>query len=69
VGWTWSGYQHASDAPGRGGRCPYLCADNWEEEMGTVPPDDPQAMVKEYFDEVMEQYEITDADVAVEYEP
>lgn len=40
--------------------------ENWDEEMGTAAPDDPQAMVEEYFAEVMEQYEIFEAAVAVE---
>ena len=41
--------------------------ENWDEEMGTAPPDDPQAMVEEYFADVMEQYEITEAAAAVEH--
>jgi hypothetical protein len=31
---------------------------NWDAEMGTEPPDDPDDMVDEYFDAVLEAYEI-----------
>jgi len=31
---------------------------NWEAEMGTDPPDDPEQMVVEYFDEALEAYDI-----------
>jgi hypothetical protein len=32
---------------------------NWVTEVGTEPPDDPDAIINEYFDEVLESYEIT----------
>ncbi|MGA2116073.1 MAG: hypothetical protein ABSH56_15135 [Bryobacteraceae bacterium] len=31
---------------------------NWDAEMETEPPDDPDDMVDEYFDAVLEVYEI-----------
>lgn len=34
---------------------------NWEAEMGTDPPGDPERMIEEYFDEVLEAYDIQDA--------
>jgi hypothetical protein len=33
---------------------------NWDAEVGTEPPGDPEKMVREYFDEVLEAYEITE---------
>jgi hypothetical protein len=34
--------------------------DNWEEELDTDPPDDPGSMIEEYFEDVLEAYEITE---------
>lgn len=34
---------------------------NWVAEMGTEPPDNPDEMVQEYFDEVREAYEIVES--------
>ena len=34
---------------------------NWDSEIGTNPPDDPCAMVREYFAEVLEEYEILES--------
>jgi hypothetical protein len=31
---------------------------NWDAEVGTEPPDDPDEMVQEYFAEALEAYEI-----------
>jgi hypothetical protein len=33
---------------------------NWDAEVGTERPDDLSGMVAEYFDEVLEAYEITE---------
>lgn len=33
--------------------------ENWTAEVGTEPPDDPDEQIREYFDEVLEAYEIT----------
>lgn len=32
---------------------------NWDAEMGTEPPREPDGMIQEYFDDVLEAYEIT----------
>lgn len=32
---------------------------NWDAEVGTDRPSDPQEMIAEYFNEVLEQYAIT----------
>jgi len=34
---------------------------NWDAEVGTEPPSDPEDMIREYFDDVLEAYEITEA--------
>ena len=34
---------------------------NWDAEVGTEPPDDPDAIVQEYFAEVLEAYEILES--------
>jgi hypothetical protein len=34
---------------------------NWESEVGTTPPADPQEMINEYFADVLEQYEIVES--------
>jgi hypothetical protein len=31
---------------------------NWAAEVGTEPPDDPGEMIEEYFEEVLESYDI-----------
>lgn len=31
---------------------------NWDTEMDTNPPDDPDEMIQEYFETVLEAYEI-----------
>ena len=31
---------------------------NWDAEIGTAPPDDPEDMIHEYFSDVLETYEI-----------
>jgi hypothetical protein len=33
---------------------------NWDAEVGTEPPDDPDATIRDYFDDVLERYEITE---------
>ena len=33
---------------------------NWDAEVGADRPDDPQAMISEYFEEVFEAYKITE---------
>jgi hypothetical protein len=33
---------------------------NWDAEVGTEQPDDHDTMIREYFDEVLETYEITE---------
>lgn len=34
---------------------------NWDSEMGTAPPDDPDVLIQEYFAEVLEEYEILES--------
>jgi len=34
---------------------------NWDAEVGTEPPDDPEDMIRQYFDDVLEAYEIAEA--------
>ena len=34
---------------------------NWDAEIGIDPPDDPDTMIREYFGEVPEAYEIVEA--------
>jgi hypothetical protein len=34
---------------------------NWHAETGTEQPNDPNAMIAAYFDDVLESYEITEA--------
>lgn len=34
---------------------------NWDAEVGTEPPSDPEEMVAEYFDDVLETYTISKA--------
>ena len=33
---------------------------NWDAEIGTDSPEDPAEMIAEYFDEVLEDYEIVE---------
>jgi hypothetical protein len=33
---------------------------NWHAETGTEQPNDPNAMIAAYFDDVLESYEITE---------
>lgn len=37
---------------------------NWDAEMGTDPPEDPEEMIQEYFSEVLEAYEIREVRTA-----
>lgn len=37
---------------------------NWHAAVGTERPDDPDTMIREYFDEVLEAYEITETTTA-----
>lgn len=34
---------------------------NWDAELGTDPPEDPDDMIREYFDEALETYTISEA--------
>lgn len=34
---------------------------NWESEIGTDPPEDPEEAVSEYFSDVLESYDIAEA--------
>jgi hypothetical protein len=34
---------------------------NWDAEMGTEPPDDPNETIQEYFAEALEAYEILES--------
>jgi len=40
--------------------------ENWNAEIGTEPPDSPELMIEEYFDEVLEAYEIIEQTGAAE---
>jgi len=31
---------------------------NWDAEVGTEPPEDPEVLIAEYFDDVLETYQV-----------
>lgn len=50
---------HATREDAEGALLDYV-RQNWSAEIGTEPPDDPAALLAEYFDEVLERYAITE---------
>jgi hypothetical protein len=50
---------HPTSAEAKGALVDYVRR-NWNSEMGTDPPVDPDEMLDEYFSEVLEAYEISE---------
>lgn len=63
-GHSWAGRSpvsrvHETSAEARSDLLEYVRR-NWESEMGTDQPDDPDELIQEYFDEVLGAYSITE---------
>ena len=60
---SWAGRPAASSSHATRGEAEAELRDyvlrNWDSEMGTAHPDDPDEAVSAYFSEVLENYEIT----------
>ena len=52
--------EHRSESDERAALVTYV-KENWEAEVGDEPPADEDEMIRQYFDEVLEAYEIKES--------